>query len=103
MCAKETAMGPKVSNISRPALRLIVRRDPRGNWWLIGTEGVFFALAVDAAGDLYVTDNSLTDYDRQRCPPPDGGSCEVGRIRIRKRDAQGRWSLIADVGQALGQ
>jgi hypothetical protein len=42
------------------------------------------AVGVDGLGNLYVAD-------------ADDGS------RIQKRDAQGRWSVIADEGEALGQ
>src|SRR4051812_15569061 len=41
------------------------------------------ALVVDAADDLYVVDDA--------------------NDRIRKRDAQGNWSVIATYGSALGQ
>jgi hypothetical protein len=41
------------------------------------------ALAVDAAGNLYVADVSSPDYKRSR---------------IQKRDAQGNWSVIPTQG-----
>ncbi len=73
----------------------IQERDAQGNWSVIATVAVsdatraaFPALAVDGAGDLYVVE---TFFDGE------------GNFRIRKRDAQGNWSVIAPYGDALGQ
>jgi tripartite motif-containing protein 71 len=75
------------------------KRDAQGNWSVIATAGsalgqVNFpgfstALAVDAAGNLYVADYGASN----------------GNIfgRIQKRDAQGSWSVIATEGTALGR
>jgi hypothetical protein len=66
----------------------------QGTWSVIslprqsGEIGKLSALAADAAGNLYVADNP--DW-------PDGGG------RIRNRDAQGNWSVIATYGTGLGQ
>jgi DNA-binding beta-propeller fold protein YncE len=61
----------------------IQKRDTQGNWSVIATFGAALGqvsglrgIAVDTAGNLYVTDG-------------DNG-------RIQKRDVQGNWSLIAD-------
>src|SRR5207244_10481093 len=66
----------------------IKKRDAQGNWSVIATNGSApgsimdaagnLALAVDAAGSLYVVD----------WPGPNFG------WRIQKRDAQGNWSAI---------
>src|SRR5437867_3071078 len=70
----------------------IEKRDARGNWSLIATEGTALgqvynpdALAVDPAGNLYVAEFSAPIS------------------RLQKRDARGNWSLIAAAGEALGE
>jgi DNA-binding beta-propeller fold protein YncE len=71
----------------------IQMRDVRGRWSVIATQGFATgqiynpkALAADAAGNLYISDQ---------------GSATSSRIQ--KRDAQGNWSVIATDGGALGQ
>jgi DNA-binding beta-propeller fold protein YncE len=72
----------------------IQKRDAQGSWSVLATESealvgqVYFpsALAVDAAGNLYVADYG-SGYD-----PP----------RIQKRDAQGNWSVLASFSRGLG-
>src|SRR5207253_749867 len=66
----------------------IQKRDAQGNWSVIATRGDALgqvgycrALAVDAAGNLYVAEY----YFDSRVYGPD---------RIQKRDAQGNWSVI---------
>jgi sugar lactone lactonase YvrE len=73
----------------------IQKRDAQGNWSVIAERGEALgqvyspiALAVDAAGNLYVADQGVS------------GSAAG---RIQKRDAQGNWSVIATGGDALGQ
>jgi tripartite motif-containing protein 71 len=76
----------------------IQKRDAQGNWSVVATRGdapgqvfnlrvtgVVGALAVDAAGNLYVADGDYPKY------------------RIQKRDAQSNWSVIASSGSAPGQ
>jgi tripartite motif-containing protein 71 len=73
----------------------IQKRDAQGNWSVIGSRGDGlgqvqhpWALAVDATGNLYVLDVTGTpDY----------------RLGIQRRDAQGKWSVIATEGYGLGQ
>jgi DNA-binding beta-propeller fold protein YncE len=131
----------------------IDKRDPQGNWTVIATPGSApgqivgdpTALAVDAAGNLYVAEFASSGYDPNFDTPPrhddriqvrdtrgswsviatyGPGSGQVssptalavdaagslyvadgprGAIRIQKRDAQGRWSVIADQGSGWGQ
>src|SRR5205814_777951 len=72
----------------------VKRRDAGGNWSVVATYGVQdeighpVALAVDAAGNLYVAETHFADN---------------GGARIRKRDAQGHWSVLATGGDAPGQ
>jgi tripartite motif-containing protein 71 len=73
----------------------IQQRDPQGNWSVIATPGTDLGqvnrphdLAVDATGNLYVTDSS-------------GYPNAIDRLH--KRDAQGNWSVIAAAGTAPGQ
>jgi hypothetical protein len=73
----------------------ILKRDAQGSWSVIAAPGSALgqvnqsvALAVDAAGNLYVADGA---YD----------STVSGRIQ--KRDSQGNWTVIATGGTALGQ
>jgi sugar lactone lactonase YvrE len=61
-------------------------RDAKGTWSTLATERAF-AIAADAAGNLYVAERPAPDY----------------ASRIRKRDAQGSWSVIAAAGGAPGQ
>ena len=75
----------------------LVKRDLQGNWSLLASGGTGLgqvsaptALALDAAGDLYVADG-------------DNGGSGAPRGRIEKRDAQGNWSVLATAGAALGQ
>src|SRR5258708_7291351 len=49
------------------------------------------AVAVDTAGNLYVVEN-VYDY-----------ATSARSDRIRKRDAQGNWAVVATFGSALGQ
>src|SRR2546422_313088 len=49
------------------------------------------ALAVDAAGNLYVAEGYVYEFYFR------------GVSRIQKRDAQGIWSVIATYGDAVGQ
>jgi hypothetical protein len=72
----------------------IQKLDAQANWAVIATTGTglgqvqaLWALAADAAGNLYVTD----------------GGQNGGNSRIQKRDAQGNWTMIATAGTALGQ
>jgi hypothetical protein len=48
------------------------------------------AVAVDAAGNLYVADGVFMDVT-------------AGRGRIQQRDVQGNWSILATAGGAAGQ
>jgi tripartite motif-containing protein 71 len=75
----------------------IQRRDAQGNWSVVATPGSALgqvghprAVAVDAAGSLYVADISKDDQDEYS-------------PRIQKRDAQGNWSVIATAGTEVGQ
>jgi tripartite motif-containing protein 71 len=70
----------------------IQKRDAQGNWTVIATHGADLgrvlrtsALAVDAAGNLYVADHGVNDG------------------RIQRRDARGSWSVIATDGWEPGQ
>lgn len=63
----------------------IHKRDAQGKWSVIAIRAGSSALAVDAAGNLYVV----------------GGPDSTGAIQ--PRDAQGNWSVIATEGAALGQ
>jgi sugar lactone lactonase YvrE len=74
----------------------MLKRDARGDWSVIATYGtvpgpllVPTALTVDAAGNLYVAHV--------------GYEADIRRDLIQKRDAQGRWSVLATYGAALGQ
>jgi hypothetical protein len=74
----------------------IQKRDDQGNWSVIAAQGLdvgevngCWGLAVDGAGRLYVADL--------------GDDGQGGHSRIQQRDAQGRWSVIATEGSALGQ
>jgi tripartite motif-containing protein 71 len=108
----------------------IQKRDAQGNWSVIATFGGALgqvsyvnALAVDAAGNLYVADDyQYHDRIQKRDPQgnwsilaPQGAAAlavdTVGNLfvanwhdrRIEKRDAQGNWSVIATYGTAPGQ
>jgi tripartite motif-containing protein 71 len=72
----------------------IQKRDAQGNWSVIATAGSALdqvrgpsALAVDTAGNLYVTVYVA----------------EADNRRIKTRDARGNWSVIATAGSAVGQ
>lgn len=73
----------------------ILKRDAQGGWSSIalggGQAGVPADLAIDRAGNLYVKETPI-------CCGLGGGAYQV-----RKRDAQGNWSVIATAGAELGQ
>ena len=72
-----------VADLSQDGVRQIEKRDPQGNWLVLGallTPGAS-ALAADAAGSLYVADSA----------------------GIQQRDAQGSWSVLAVPGTGPGQ
>jgi hypothetical protein len=78
----------------------IQKRDAQGQWSVIATGdtdadriAVPTALAVDAAGDLYVASHRQYDSFLEM----------VGADQIHWRDAEGSWSVIATAGTALGQ
>jgi DNA-binding beta-propeller fold protein YncE len=77
----------------------IQKRDAQGHWSVIAAAGTGLgqvyeptAVAVDAAGNLYVADR----------PGSLSGNGDVDG-RIQKRDAQGNWSILATAGDAPGQ
>src|SRR5206468_2341756 len=78
----------------------IQKRDAQGNWSVIAAYGIAagqfrnaYALAVDRAGNLYVTDRGNGSGT--------GPGDEMGQ-RIQKRDTQGNWSVIAAWDWGLG-